>query len=117
MSTLYSTVSKISGSGLKVVVVPRLSVTPTSFSGPAGTPRLIALLEDLAVLRDFDVQDFGERVHDRGADAVEAAGNFVGAAFFVEFAAGMQLRHDDFDGGDRRSCACRSGCRGRRPRR
>ena len=40
----------------------------------------------------------GERVDDRDADAVQAAGDLVG--ILVEFSAGVQPRHDHFGGGD-----------------
>ena len=43
------------------------------------------------------MQMIGERVDDRNADAMEAARGFIDLR--IEFAAGMQRRHDDFEGG------------------
>ncbi|KYF81548.1 hypothetical protein BE17_31475 [Sorangium cellulosum] len=39
MSKLNSTVLKMTGSGLKEIFVPVLSVTPIALSGAFGTPR------------------------------------------------------------------------------
>ena len=50
------------------------------------------------VTRNLDDQRFGERVDNGNADAVEAAGSFVGVA--GEFSSRMQLGHDDFEGRD-----------------
>ncbi len=50
---------------------------------------------DLAVAADLGDEPFGERVHDRGADAVQAAGDLVAVA--AELAAGMQLREHDLE--------------------
>ena len=46
---------------------------------------------------DLDVEPRGERVDDRGADAVQAAGRGVRAA--AELAAGVQLGEDHLDAG------------------
>ncbi len=46
-----------------------------------------------AVAPDGELEPFRERVDDRDADAVEAAGNLVG--ILVELTAGVQLGHDD----------------------
>ena len=51
-----------------------------------------------AVAADLDVELLRERVDDRDADAVEAAGDLVAAAV-AELAAGVQDRQDDLDGG------------------
>ncbi len=59
----------------------------------AGEP----LLEHAAVARDAHQQALGERVHDRDADAVQAAGDLVAVA--AELAAGVELRHHDLDRG------------------
>ncbi len=57
-----------------------------------------AMLEAHAVLfpvaPDNEFQPFGKRVHDRDADAVQTARDFIG--ILVELAAGMQLGHDHF---------------------
>ncbi len=42
---------------------------------------------------DSQNQLIGQGIDDRNTHAVQAAGNFIGAA--VEFSAGMQHRHDD----------------------
>ena len=52
----------------------------------------------LAVAPDPQLQFARQRVDDGNADAVQAAGDLVGV--LVEFSAGMQLRHDDFGGGN-----------------
>ena len=51
------------------------------------------LAVDLAVALDLGDQALGERVDDRDADAVQAAGDLVAA--LAELAAGVQLRQDD----------------------
>ena len=51
-----------------------------------------------AVAVDLDVEPYRQRVDDARPDAVQAAGRRVGTA--TEFAAGMQLGHDDFDAGE-----------------
>ena len=60
----------------------------------------LAALERLAIERltagDLDFELLGQRIHHRHADAMEPAGGLIGAA--VEFAAGVQHRHDDFEG-------------------
>ena len=50
---------------------------------------LVVLGPDVAVAADLEVQALGERVDDRDADAVQAAGDFVAAAV-AELAAGVQ---------------------------
>ncbi len=59
-----------------------------------GAAALVALVMDLAVTIDLDLEPLGERVHDGDADAVEAAGDLVGAA--AELGAGVQHGHGDF---------------------
>jgi creatinine amidohydrolase/Fe(II)-dependent formamide hydrolase-like protein len=49
------------------------------------------------VSADLDLQQFGQRVDDRQADAVQSAGDLVAAAV-AELAAGVQDRQDDLDG-------------------
>src|SRR5581483_2904237 len=63
-----------------------------------GIAALVALLIHLAVALDLDLQGFRERVDHGNADAVQAAGNFVGS--FVEFAAGVKFGQHDFGGGN-----------------
>ena len=52
----------------------------------------------LAVAPDAQIEPFGQRIDDRDADAMQAAGDLVGV--LLEFSAGMQLGHDDFGRGD-----------------
>ncbi len=57
-------------------------------------------LVDLAVAVDLDDQPLAQRVDDRSADAVQAAGYLVASA--AEFAAGVQHRIDDLESGSAR---------------
>ena len=57
---------------------------------------VIALLVDLAVAPDFQVERLRQRVHHRDADAVQTAGDLV--AVVVELAAGVQHGHHDLSG-------------------
>ena len=52
----------------------------------------------LAVAPDADLHPFRQRVHHRGADAVQAAGHLVGV--LVELAAGVQAGQHDLGRGD-----------------
>ena len=70
---------KICGSGLKVVFVPRLVGVADAADFALGDAALVFLVIDVAVAADFDFAPFGEEVHDRDADAVQAAGGLVGA--------------------------------------
>ena len=56
----------------------------------------VLLREDVAVAADLDAQLLGERVDDRDADAVQAAGDLVAAAV-AELAAGVQHGQHDLD--------------------
>ena len=56
-----------------------------------------ALAIKTAVARDLDFDVVRERVDDRNADAMQAAGGFVDLG--VELAACVQHRHDDFERG------------------
>ena len=55
---------------------------------------LVGLLVDLAVAPDLELEQLGQRIHDRDADAVQTAGDLV--AVVVELAAGVQHGQDDF---------------------
>ena len=57
---------------------------------------LVALLVDLAVAPDLEIELFGQRVDDRDADAVQAARHLV--AVVVELAAGVEHGQHDFRG-------------------
>ena len=52
----------------------------------------------LPVAPDAQLQQRGERVDDRDADAVQPPGNLIDV--LIELTAGMQLGHDDLGGGD-----------------
>ncbi len=58
-----------------------------------GRAALEALVPVIAVGVDVELEPLGERVDDRDADAVQAAGHLVAAA--AELAAGVQHREDD----------------------
>jgi len=98
MSKLKSRTSKISGSGLKVTFVPRCCVRAGLAQRSLRLAALEALEVHLAVALDLDLEVFRERVHDRDADAVQAARDAVGG--FVELAAGVQLRQHHLGRGD-----------------
>ena len=72
---------------------------------------LVALLVDLAVAPDLQVEHLRQRVDDRHADAVQPARDLV--AVVVELAAGVQHGQHDFGRGSAARCADRPGCRGR----
>ena len=67
--------------------------SPTTSMSPVRVAALELLAVDLAVAADLGDEPLGERVHDRDADAVEAAGDLVAVA--AELAAGVELREDD----------------------
>ena len=96
VSKLYSVVSKICGSGLNVTFVPRRCVVPVDLEVGDRSAALVALLVDLAVAPDLEVEPLGQRVDDRHADAVQAARHLV--AVVVELAAGVQHGQHDFGG-------------------
>ena len=58
---------------------------------------LVLLAPDVALAADLDDQRLAERVDDRDADAVQAAGDLVAAAV-AELAAGVQDGEHDLDG-------------------
>jgi hypothetical protein len=57
---------------------------------------LIRLPPDVAILADFHLEPGGERVDDRDAHAVQAAGHRIGLA--VELSAGVQRRQHNLNG-------------------
>ena len=63
----------------------------------SGNALFVGLLPDFAIAMNFEIEPVGERVDDGNADAVKAAGNFVGIA--VEFPASMEDGHHHFGGG------------------
>ena len=93
-----SSVSKISASGRNVIVVPvSLRRRRPSAAAPCGAPRDVVLRPREAVAPDLDVELLRQRVDDRDADAVQAAGDLVAAAV-AELAAGVQHGQHDLDG-------------------
>src|SRR3954465_13213068 len=87
--------------------VPRRSLRPVTLSGSTATPSRNSIwfprppvakldLVPLPVTPDREAQPLGERVHHRYADAVQATRYLVRVG--VEFAAGVQLGHDDLGG-------------------
>ena len=59
---------------------------------------LVVLVPDVTLAVDLEMKALGERVDDRDADAVEAAGDLVAAAV-AELAAGVKDGEDDLGGG------------------
>ena len=79
-----------------MIVVPvgsSFAIFPTSSMSPSGLAALELLPVDVAVAAHLGDQPLGERVDDRDADAVQAAGDLVAVA--AELAAGVELREDD----------------------
>ena len=66
-------------------------------SSPSGLPRSYSCGPREPVAADLDVEMLGQRVDDRDADAVQAAGDLV-AATVAELAAGVQNGQHDLDG-------------------
>ena len=64
-----------------------------------GLAALVVLGPDVAVAADLEVERLRERVDDRDADAVQAAGDLVAAALAAELAAGVE--HGEHDLGRR----------------
>ncbi len=86
------------GVGLESDARPGVFRFPHFFERRLRRAALVALLVDLAVALDLDLQVLGERVDDRQPDAVQPAGDFVGS--LVEFSAGVELGEHDLGGGD-----------------
>src|SRR3954466_12856559 len=63
----------------------------------ARDPAVVLLDPDVAVAADLGAHRLAQRVDDRHADAVQAAGDLVAAAV-AELAAGVQHGHHDLDG-------------------
>ena len=97
VSKLQSVVSKMSGSGQNVMIVPVSSVASPLASGADRLADRVGLPPDVAVPADLHVQPGRQRVDHRDADAVQAAGDRVGLA--VELAARVQRGQHDLDGG------------------
>ena len=94
VSKLKTVVSKICGvrleGDLRAAALRRAGHLERAGRGAA----LVGLLVDLAVAPDFEVEVLRQRVDDRHADAVQAAGHLV--AVVVELAAGVQHGQHDF---------------------
>ena len=87
-SNEYPVLWKISASGWKVTLVPVPLRRPHLVERCRRIAALVALGVDLAVAFDLDREPLAQRVHDRDADAMEAARDLVG--ILVELAAGME---------------------------
>ncbi len=91
----------MSASGRNVTVVP-VGAPAGSFSPLTsslwGAPREYSCEKHVAVAADLHEQALRERVDDRDADAVQAAGDLVAAAV-AELAAGVKDGEHDLDGG------------------
>ncbi len=79
-------------------MVPVRSVSSIISSGATGTPWSKDIRKAWPFWRTHDVEPGGQRVDDRGADAVQATGDLVAAA--AELAAGVQLGEHELDGAD-----------------
>ena len=66
---------------------------PDRFEGSDRVSFLVQLMPDMPIAMDGQVQGFGQRIHDRDADAVQSTRNLVGV--LVELTAGVQHGHDD----------------------
>ena len=90
-------VSNISGSAMKLVVVPRrVPCGPIFLTGGLGLAAFVLLRPDEAVAGGFDAHPRGQRVHDADPHAVQTARDLVAAA--AELAAGVEDRVDDLEG-------------------
>jgi len=83
---------------MNVIVVPVSVDSPSVCISPCGTPRGELLAVDLAVAADLRDEVLRQRVHDRDADAVQAAGDLVAVA--AELPARVELRQHDREGGE-----------------
>ena len=77
-----------------MTIVPRRLTAPV-LQLADGLPRSKRILMAALVARDIDFHPVGQRIDDRGADAVQAAGRVVDLA--AELSAGMQRGHDHFE--------------------
>ncbi len=87
----------MSGSALKVVLVPRRSVRPMRRHVAGGHAALVFLLVDVSLAADFHFAPFGKKIDHGDAHAVQAAGGLIGALF--ELAAEFQHGHHALQGG------------------
>ena len=98
-----ASVSKLNSIGLEDLRVGLEGDLRAALLGGAGVDEigdrlaaLVGLRVDVAVAADLDVEPLGQRVHDRHADAVQAARHLV--AVVVELAAGVQDGQHDLGG-------------------
>ena len=82
------------GAAAARVVVEDVALVDDVAGGDAAH---VLLGVDASVAADLDAHMLGERVDDGRSDAVESAGDLVGAA--AELPAGVQRRHDRLEGG------------------
>src|SRR5688572_10772984 len=80
--------------GLKGDLGAALLRRPRDFEPGRRIAALVALVVDLPVAPDLELEVLRQRVHDRDADAVQTTGHFV--ALVVELAAGVEHGKDDF---------------------
>ena len=96
-----------------MVPVLRWPTVPTTSSFEETLPSLKLMLYSLPLRLIQALELLRERVDDRHADAVQAAGEFV--VLVVEFAAGVQAREDQLDAAHLLLAdGCPPACRGRR---
>ena len=77
---------------------PRSIRAPRHFELACRNAGFVHLLVDCPVLVDHEVQAFGHGIDGADADSVEATGDLVGRG--IEFATGMEIRHDELCGTD-----------------
>ena len=78
-------------------MVPRLLLVPALRSSLVGMAAAEIHLPGVAIAPDLDIEFLAERVDAAYADAVQAAGDFVGGG--IELAAGMELGEHHLHGG------------------
>ena len=94
MSKLYSVVSKICVIGFERDLRAAALRRAGDLDRRNRIAPLVALLIDLAVAPDLQIETLGERIHDRHANTVQTAGYLVRGV--LEFAARVQHGQDDF---------------------
>ncbi len=77
-----------------------LLTVPDYFERIHGLPALVSLLVDVALVVNENLEPLRQRIDDRSADAVQAAGDLVAAS--AELAARVQDREDDLNRGNAR---------------
>ena len=88
---------------------PRSIRAPRHFELARRNAGFVHLLVDRPVLVDHEVQAFGHGIDGADADSMKATGDLVGRG--IEFATGMEIRHDELCGTDAALRACPRECR------